>query len=92
MINLFKITAVLKNNKRKEGIENAGGFLKYTSMAFQMIASILVCVFLGRYLDTQFINDPSEIEDIHHFPLFTFIGTLVGVAASLYLALKSLKK
>ena len=74
MINLFKITAVLKNNKRKEGIENAGGFLKYTSMAFQMIASILVCVFLGRYLDTQFINDPSEIEDIHHFPLFTFIS------------------
>ena len=82
---------MLKNNRRKEGIENAGGFLKYTSMAFQMIAAILVCVFLGRYLDSKFI-DTLEEEDYQHFPLFTFIGTLVGVASSLYLALKSLKK
>ena len=79
-------------NKRAEGIENAGGFLKYTSMAFQMIASILVCVFLGHFLDQKFGVRKSSLDHSISFPLYTFIGTIVGVATSLYLALKSIKK
>ena len=79
-------------NKRAEGIENAGGFLKYTSMAFQMIASILVCVFLGHFLDQKFGVRKSSLDNSNSFPLYTFIGTIVGVSTSLYLALKSIKK
>lgn len=79
-------------NKRAEGTENAGGFLKYTSMAFQMIASILVCVFLGHFLDQKVVVQKSSLDHSNSFPLYTFIGTILGVATSLYLALKSIKK
>ncbi len=70
--------------------------MKYSSMAFQMIGAILVCVFLGRYLDKHFpIFNNFNKEDLREakvFPLFTFLGTLIGVSSSLYLAIKSLKK
>ncbi len=66
--------------------------MKYTSMAFQMIGAILVCVFIGRYLDGIFSGDGSSNKSGKEFPLFTFLGTILGVATSLYLALKSLKK
>jgi len=62
-------------------------------MAFQMIATILVFLFLGRYLDKQFIVTASDKNAQHAaFPVFTFVGTILGVAASLYLILKTLKK
>jgi len=74
-------------------IENTRGFLKYTSMAFQMIATILVFLFMGRYLDNRFVFS-SGLKNGHHtvFPLFTFICTLLGLSASLYLIIKYLKK
>ncbi len=77
---------------RKEDIQNAGSFMKYTSMAIQMIGAILVCVFLGRFLDGYFVGEISKTNPPKSFPLFTFVGTILGVASSLYLALKSLKK
>lgn len=64
-------------------------------MAFQMIGSILIFVFLGHYLDSKFQVLVDEVEELHknkEFPFFTFLGTLIGVASSLYLAIKSLKK
>jgi F0F1-type ATP synthase assembly protein I len=61
-------------------------------MAFQMIASILVCVFLGHFLDQKLGVQKSSLDHSNSFPLYTFIGTIVGVATSLYLALKSIKK
>jgi len=72
---------------------NTRGFLKYTTMAFQMIATILVFLFLGRFLDSRFAI-LSSLKNGHHsaFPLFTFICTLLGLSASLYLVIKSLKK
>ena len=78
-----------KQNK----IENTRGFLKYTSMAFQMIATILVFLFLGKFLDSRF-SVSTNLNGNHHkvFPIFTFVGAILGVAASLYLILKSLKK
>lgn len=66
--------------------------MKYTSMAFQMIGAILVLVFLGRYLDKNLSKNVPSNKSGAGFPLFTFLGTIMGVAASLYLALKSLKK
>jgi F0F1-type ATP synthase assembly protein I len=74
-------------------IENTRGFLKYTSMAFQMIATILVFLFLGKFLDSRYIES-SSLNGNHQkaFPFFTFVGTILGVIASLYLILKTLKK
>jgi len=66
--------------------------MKYTSMAFQMIGAILVCVFLGRYLDKLFPINEEDLGKAKSFPLYTFLGTLLGVTSSLYLAIKSLKK
>jgi F0F1-type ATP synthase assembly protein I len=81
----------LKPEKNK--IENTRGFLKYTSMAFQMIATILVFLFLGKYLDSRFTETASLSGKNHKaFPIFTFVGAILGVAASLYLILKTLKK
>lgn len=77
-------------------VRDAAGFMKYTSMAFQMIGAILVCVFLGRYLDKLFPIfkniDKEDLGKAKFFPLYTFLGTFVGVTSSLYLAIKSLKK
>jgi F0F1-type ATP synthase assembly protein I len=74
-------------------IENSRGFLKYTSMAFQMIATILVFLLLGKFLDGRFTVSPSSNSNLHKaFPFFTFLGTILGVTASLYLILKTLKK
>ena len=65
-------------------------------MAFQMIGAILVFVFLGRYLDQHFVvfsqASQEDYGKLKSFPLFTFVGTILGVASSLYLALKLLKK
>lgn len=59
------------------------GFLRFAGMAFQMIATILVFTFLGRYLDTfKFME----------FHFFTVIGVIFGLFVSLYQGFKSIKQ
>lgn len=53
-------------------------YMKYSGLAFQMVAAILFGLFLGRYLDTWL-----QIE-----PALTVVGCLLGVFAGLYIALK----
>lgn len=52
---------------------------KYTGVAFEMIATVMLFVFVGRWIDAQW---PMS------FPVGTFFGALLGVAASLYVILK----
>lgn len=54
---------------------------KYSGLAFQMIAIILLVLFGGYKLDGYMENE---------FPLFTIIGAFGGVVLSLYFALKDL--
>ena len=54
-------------------------FAKYTGIAFQMIATILVCTYLG-YLIDQWI--------CLSFPLGILCGVFLGVGSSLYVILK----
>ena len=62
-------------------------------MAFQMIATILVFLMLGKFIDSRFAVSPkSNGGHLKIFPIFTFLGTILGVSASLYLILKTLKK
>ncbi len=53
-------------------------------MAFQMIGSILAFVFMGYFIDNSWAKQHFG------FPVFTIVGTLLGVAASLYLILKKI--
>jgi F0F1-type ATP synthase assembly protein I len=54
-------------------------------MGFQMLAAIAAGVLLGIYLDKS-LRQPEQ------FPLFTVIGSLLGVFLALYLPLKELLK
>ena len=64
--------------KRKKQVTSIA---KYSGLAFQMIAIILLVLFGGIKLD-QFLE--------REFPLFTIIGAFLGVILSLYFALKDL--
>lgn len=59
------------------------GFLRFASMAFQMIATILLFTFLGRYIDTF---------NVVKFNLFTVLGVLLGLSISLYQGFKSISQ
>lgn len=59
------------------------GFLRFASLAFQMIATILVFTFLGRYIDTYKIID---------FQIFTVGGVLLGLSIALYQGFKSINQ
>jgi F0F1-type ATP synthase assembly protein I len=52
---------------------------KYTGIAFEMIATIVLFVLLGRWIDAHWA---------WKFPLGTFFGAIVGVGMSLYVILK----
>ncbi|MSP58173.1 MAG: AtpZ/AtpI family protein [Flavobacteriaceae bacterium] len=65
----------------QNGTQESAGFLKYTGMAFQMILIIVVCTFLGFYVDK---NLPWKTS------FATIFGMLLGVASSLYVILKKI--
>ncbi len=56
---------------------------KYSALAFQMLAIILVFVFIGVKLDAYFQTS---------FRWFTLIGTILGFVLSLYHSLKDFLK
>ena len=70
-----------KPNKPKSSPSQLNSFARYSGLAFQMIAIILVGVFGGIKLD--------EIVK-WEFPVFTLVLTLVSVIASMYYAVKDL--
>ena len=59
------------------------GYIKYSGLAFQMIATLLLGVFGGMKLDSVLKLS---------FPLFTLLLTLLGLGASLYLVIKDVLK
>ncbi|MUP13788.1 ATPase F0F1 [Ancylomarina euxinus] len=70
----------LDAEKKKRQLREAA---KYSGLAFQMIAIILLVLFAGMQADKYLGND---------FPLFTVIGAFLGVILSLYIALKDFLK
>lgn len=66
------------NSPKQKPKGNDNAYLKYSGMAFQMAASILLCAFLGQWLDGYF--ETGQI--------LTIVLTLFGVFGGLYLALK----
>ena len=70
----------MKNQNPKNSLNF---YAKYSSIAFQMIAIILIGVFGGLKLD-QLIKLP--------FPLFTVVFSLLSVVLAMYYVVKDLLK
>ncbi|MFA8433855.1 MAG: AtpZ/AtpI family protein [Marinifilaceae bacterium] len=72
-----------KNNNKKDPIKDRSRqlaqYARYSGLAFQMIAMILIVLYGGIKLDEYL-----EFE----FPLFTLIGALGGVVLAIYFAVK----
>jgi F0F1-type ATP synthase assembly protein I len=71
------------SKNQKNNLSNLSDAAKYSTIAFQMIAIILVGVFGGIKLD-QVIR--------FEFPVFTVVLTIVSVIFSMYYAIKDLLK
>lgn len=69
----------MNNEDRK----NANSFIKYSAIAFQMLATIGLFSFAGYKLDGYLETDK---------PIYTALLGIVGVAASLYQVVKQLNK
>lgn len=67
--------------KTDNRLNQTGSFLRYSSLALQMILTMLVFVAGGYYLDKWLQTS---------FPWFTLFLTLAGVAGSLYNAIRKL--
>ena len=74
----------LKTPLKKSKPPTPNSYVRYTGIAFQMIAIILAGVFGGIKLD-------QVIERIE-FPLFTLVFTFLAVCLSIYYTIKDLIK
>ena len=70
-----------KPKNQKNNLSPLNSYARYSGLAFQMIAIILVGVFGGIKLD-----DAVRWE----FPVFTLVFTLLAVILSMYYAVKDL--
>ena len=67
------------SNRKQRPFDN---YLKYSNIAFQLVAAILIGVFGGKRLDAW----------LHTGQVFTIICSLLGVMAGLYLSVKDFIK
>ncbi|MFW5761163.1 MAG: AtpZ/AtpI family protein [Cyclobacteriaceae bacterium] len=68
---------------QKELSQQLKSYAKYSGLAFQMIATILLGLFLGHKLD-EWANN--------HLPLFTIAGILMAIVGSLIALIKNFPK
>jgi hypothetical protein len=71
-----------KSNPKKSKPSGPSNYVKYTGIAFQMMAIILAGVFGGMKLD--------DIIERIEFPLFTLVLTFLTVCLSIYYTIKDL--
>ena len=69
-----------EGDKRADGLRN---YARYSAMAFQMIATILLAAYLGQWLDKQYGGQT---------PWFTIVCLLVGLVLAIALPLRGLLK
>jgi ATP synthase protein I len=69
--------------KNHDKTKNTRAYLRYSGLAFQLIATILVFVYLGRWIDQSMGNST---------PWFTLLLALLAVVGSMYRLIKGLTK
>ncbi|MFI5221668.1 MAG: AtpZ/AtpI family protein [Bacteroidia bacterium] len=72
-----------KDLSKLQPIKRYNSIQRYSGMAIQMIAIILLGALGGKYLDKYFA---------FHFPVFTLSLTLLAVFAAIYLSVRDLLK
>lgn len=70
-------------NQKETNRKSANVFMRYSGMAFQMIAVLLVAAYSGQWLDDHYQNEQ---------PWFTLVLLLIGVTASMYLIIKTVTR
>jgi F0F1-type ATP synthase assembly protein I len=68
---------------KRQTRQSLNSIARYSGMAFQIAASIIICLFLGKWLDSKF---PMK------FPLFTTVLTILGVFLGVYFVIRDLLK
>ena len=66
------------SKEEKTPIKKVNNYLKYSGMAFQMVGTMLIGIFIGKWLDRKL--DTSQ-------PYFTALLALIFTGASVYLVL-----
>lgn len=72
-----------KKEPKESNRQSLNSIARYSGMAFQIAAAIIICLFLGKWLDTKF---PMK------FPVFTTVLTIVGVFLGVYFVIRDLLK
>lgn len=67
-------------NPKKKPFE---AYIKYSGLAFQMAATIVVFVFIGKFADQYFDNEK---------PVLIAVSSLIGVFLSIYNLVREVKK
>lgn len=70
----------MDNNKENLPKKKRKNYLKYSGLAFQMIATLLLGTLVGYWLDNY----------LQTTPLFLIVFLLLSVAGSMYLTVKEL--
>lgn len=69
-----------KPRKEKSKLQKG---VQFSGVAFEMAATIIVCVFVGKFLDGQFDMDK---------PIFTAIFSILGVTGAIYNLIRKVTK
>jgi ATP synthase protein I len=72
-----------KNESKEDRRPSFNALARYSGMGFQIGGTIIVCLFIGKWLDGRF--KPS-------FPVFTTSLTILGVFIGLYFVFKEILK
>ncbi len=76
-----------RNQPKKEAKESRrqslNALARYSGMGFQIAASIIICLLLGKWLDAKF---PMK------FPVFTTALTILGVFLGVFFVIRDLLK
>jgi len=70
----------MNNQKQKKSLNK---YVRFTSIAFQLGATIYLAVYIGNWLDTKFLMQKK---------IFTLVLILVGLIASIWSIVKQLNK
>jgi F0F1-type ATP synthase assembly protein I len=73
----------LKPNSQSKLNNSSSAYIKYSSIGLKLIATILIFLFLGRYID-------SETNNQKH--IFTITFTLLALIISMYILFKDISK
>jgi ATP synthase protein I len=72
-----------KEEQKPDKRQSLNALARYSGMAFQIAGAVVICLFLGKWLDSKF---PMN------FPVFTTILTILGVFLGVYFVIRDLLK